>query len=352
MRLAGDLAMAAAARGAFDEAAQLIEEVEVRLLKGGRGWEEGEVGRLCLTIAHVYHAASAGGREGSEEKAAHADAARQYCSKGVQATVAAWGAHHPLLLELHGLMAEIDAESGDAHGCLAQRQVCLRVASVALGLNHLATACYANAVGLDSLRLAAGEAAEAVALHRRALATYEADPTTGKGHAGTASCAFYLAAALCRAGDHEEAAAMATEAAETRRRIVRAKEEKDEAEVLLLMESLAQVAEIAEARSDFVSASAALRELLEGGLPVRGAAAERTIESATASTLRVCLRTQIPLELSAALQQPSAAVAALFRQAAAARAQRQQHRAEELTEAAQRQMHKVRQSLPFSFCVR
>ena len=118
------------------------------------------------------------------------------------------------------------------------------------------------------------------------------------------------------------------------------------------MESLAQVAEIAEARSDFVSASAALRELLEGGLPVRGAAAERTIESATASTLRVCLRTQIPLELSAALQQPSAAVAALFRQAAAARAQRQQHRAEELTEAAQRQMHKVRQSLLFSFCVR
>ena len=117
-------------------------------------------------------------------------------------------------------------------------------------------------------------------------------------------------------------------------------------------ESLAQVAEIAEARSDFVSASAALRELLEGGLPVRGAAAERTIESATASSLRVCLRTQIPLELSAALQQPSAAVAALFRQAAAARAQRQQHRAEELTEAAQRQMHKVRQSLLFSFCVR
>jgi len=57
-------------------------------------------------------------------------------------------------------------------------------------------------------------------------------------------------------------------------------------------------------------------------------------------------------ELSAALQQPSAAVAALFRQAAAARAQRQQHRAEELTEAAQRQMHKVRQSLLFSFCVR
>ena len=48
----------------------------------------------------------------------------------------------------------------------------------------------------DSLRLAAGEAAEAVALHRRALATYEADPTTGKDHAGTASCAFYLAAAL------------------------------------------------------------------------------------------------------------------------------------------------------------
>jgi hypothetical protein len=46
--------------------------------------------------------------------------------------------------------------------------------------------------------------AEAVGHHARALATYEA--LVGRAHAGTATCAYYLAAALRRAGDHERAA--------------------------------------------------------------------------------------------------------------------------------------------------
>ena len=321
LRLAGDLALAAAADGSFEEALSLIEEVEVRLLR--TGWEDGEVARLMLAIAQVHHAHQ------------NSDVARQYCSRGLQAATVAWGARHPLLLELHGLMAEIDLESGDLHSCLAQRQACLSVASASLGLQHVATACYANAVGLDCLRLAAGEASEAVGHHQRALAVYE--NAFGRAHAGTAACAFYLAAALCRAGDYTQAAEMANYAADVRRTLSAAAE-KDQEEVLDLLhrESLAQIAELADARGDFSAASAALRELMELP-PAMSKHAEAAVEAATAATLQVCLRTQISFELAAAISGPSTAVATLFRQAAAARGQQD----EERTESAQRQMQKV-----------
>jgi hypothetical protein len=111
----------------------------------------------------------------------------------------------------------------------------------------------------------------------------------------------------------------------------------DEAEdrILLLMQSLAQIAEVADARGDFEAAATALQELVQ--LPVTTTRAEATVEAAAAATLRVCLRTQISFELAAALQQPSTAVASLFRQAFAARGQSDQER----TEAGQRQMQKV-----------
>ena len=59
-----------------------------------RGRDAGEVGRLLLVIAHVHFTAGA------------AEAARQYCLKGVQATISHWGPHHPLLLELYGSHSE------------------------------------------------------------------------------------------------------------------------------------------------------------------------------------------------------------------------------------------------------
>lgn len=328
LRLAGDLALAAAASGHFDEALSLIEEAEVRLLRGG--CEDGEVGRLMLVIAHLHHARQ------------NRDAARQYCTRGLQAVTASWGQHHPLLLELHGLMALIDLDGGDQHSCLAHRQACLKVSSIALGLQHVATACYANAVGIDCLQLAAGDASDAVGHHQRALAVYQT--TFGKSHAGTASCAFYLAAALQRAGDYEQAAAMSRDAADTRRALVSQGTEEnegaalhDEAEdcTLLLMQSLAQIAEVADARDDFEAAATALQELMN--LPATTTHSEVAVEAAAAATLRVCLRTQISFELAAALQQPSTAVATLFRQAFAARSQTD----EERTEAGQRQMQKV-----------
>lgn len=333
VRLAGDLTLAAAASGHFEEALSLIEEAEVRLLRGG--CEDGEVGRLMLVIAHLHHVRQ------------NADAARLYCSRGLQAVTASWGQHHPLLLELHGLMALIDLDSGDQHSCLAHRQACLKVSSIALGLQHVATACYANAVGLDCLQLAAGEASDAVGHHQRALAVYQT--TFGRSHAGTASCAFYLAAALWRAGDYDQAAAMSKDAADIRRTLAASPTEggtdeeeaaaalDDEAEdrILLLMQSLAQIAEVADARGDFEAAATALQELVQ--LPVTTTRAEATVEAAAAATLRVCLRTQISFELAAALQQPSTAVATLFRQAFAARGQSDQER----TEAGQRQMQKV-----------
>jgi tetratricopeptide (TPR) repeat protein len=338
LRLAGDLALAAASSGHFEEALSLIEEVEVRLLRGG--WEDAEVGRLMLVIGHIHRVHQ------------NADAARQYCSRGLQAVTASWGPHHPLLLELHGLMAQIDLDSGDPHSCLAHRQACLKVASTALGLQHVATACYANAVGLDCLRLAAGEASEAVGHHQRALAVYE--NTYGRSHAGTAACAYYLAAALWRAGDYEQAAETASYAAEVRKNLAaaaatadaggaktdgRAEDEDEDEEgstLLLLMESLAQIAEVADARGDFAAASTALQELM--ALPAATSAhAQAAVETAAAATLRVCLRTQISFELAAALQQPSTAVATLFRQAFAARGQSEDER----TESAQRQMQKI-----------
>ena len=51
----------------------------------------------------------------------------RYCIRGAQAVVSQWGAHHPLLLELYGLLAELDLAAGDHRGCLTHRRGCLSV---------------------------------------------------------------------------------------------------------------------------------------------------------------------------------------------------------------------------------
>ena len=62
-------------------------DLQVQLVRGRDG---GEVGRLLLVIANIHFTVGA------------VEAARQYCLKGVQATISHWGPHHPLLLELYG----------------------------------------------------------------------------------------------------------------------------------------------------------------------------------------------------------------------------------------------------------
>ena len=131
--------------------------------------------------------------------------------------------------------------------------------------------------------------------HARALFTFETK--LGRVHPGTAACAYFLAAALSRAGNHSRAATVAKAGADCRRVLLKKREQStttcEERAVrvpnnvdifkfslhcchnafcmakVLLIQSLAQVVQISETRRDFHAASDAFQELVAIPFSVR-----------------------------------------------------------------------------------